>query len=267
MKVAIVGCGNMGTAYARSLKGIENEKVAVSLYDNDSSKLEILEQEGLGKAYPEVGVEFGAHDVVIMAVKPQSFSGLAKELKKHMNAAQLLISIMAGVKITIIQEALGVQKVVRAMPNTPCQLGLGATGYYFKGISDNEERWVNMLLGSTGVAVAVQNEDLVDAVTALSGSGPAYFYLFLYSLVEAGLQMGLPRETSELLALNTMKGAHALMGNSPDFETLIAAVKSKGGTTEAALNVMQEKELPAIVGAALSAAKSRALELSNMIEI
>lgn len=268
MKIAIIGCGNMGAACARAMRREKLiEQKDVLLIDNDLEKVAALEKDEVGNG---AGIaEASKVDVVMIAVKPQSFGGLSEVLKAFISSDQIIVSIMAGVSIDVIKGLLPTDKVVRAMPNTPCQIGKGATGYYVAfDINDAEQLFLTAMFDSTGVAVQVNSEDNVDAVTGVSGSGPAYFYYFLKHIIQAGEEMGLEPSMSKTLALQTMAGAQELMlTHEGEIDTLINAVKSKGGTTAAALDKMEEKQVGSSINEALKAAKNRAGELSKMLEI
>ena len=172
---------------------------------------------------------------------------------------------MAGVKIETISKALGCQKVVRAMPNLPAQIGVGMTVF----TSSNEVTRIELvtvqnLLNATGKAIYVEKEELIDAATAISGSGPAYVFYFMQSLIESANGMGFSKAESELLAYQTFRGAVELF-NKFDFscEEWISKVSSKGGTTEAAFDVLKNQETKQKFNAAVNAALSRAIELSQ----
>jgi len=269
MKIGIVGGGNMGLAYARSLV---NKNIIDSnnlfIYESYPEQVIFLRNLEIAHIRPELDDDLSTLDVLIVAVKPQSFLELASTLKDRLSADTLIISIMAGVKVDVIKDKLKVENVVRAMPNTPCQNGLGATGYLlFDGISEDAQSIVSKVLSSTGMSVQVSSEDEIDSVTALSGSGPAYVFAFAEALQHAGEEMGLGADVSKKLAVQTLKGAVNLMETSgKSFDELITAVKSKGGTTEAALNKFADLSFETTVEQSLNAAKVRASELSNLIQ-
>lgn len=268
MKVGVVGGGNMGLAYARSLVNknvIEPEDLFI--YESFPERILFLKNLEMGRVLPELDDEIKNLDVLILAVKPQSFIELSESLRDYLSADTIVISIMAGVKTAVIRENLKAFKVVRAMPNTPCQNGLGATGYLlFDPITSEEKELVNLVLNSTGICVEVTDEDAIDSVTALSGSGPAYVFAFTKAMSESGISMGLDPEDAQKLAIQTIKGAVNLMETSgKTFQELIEAVKSKGGTTEAALNNFEKRELGNVVDESLKSAKNRAKELSDLI--
>jgi pyrroline-5-carboxylate reductase len=268
MRVGIIGGGNMGLAYARSLvrKNLV-ETNALYLYESFPERVLFLKDLKIGVLKPQLDAEIGKMDIIILAVKPQSFSDMAAELMPLLNEKTVLISIMAGVRRSIITEKLNNNKIVRVMPNTPCQNGVGATGFHlYDGITEETKTIVHKILASTGLCEEVKDEDDIDSVTALSGSGPAYIYIFAQAMTEAGKKMGLTEKSSKKLTLQTIKGALNLMETSDkNFEELIAAVKSKGGTTEAALLNFEQNKFSDIVNESLQKAKVRAKELSDLI--
>lgn len=269
MKVAIVGCGNMGTAYAKSMlqAGLLTAKDLL-LYKNNPEKAALLAKEDIGQVLLEVGEELSTADVVIIGVKPQMFKEVAQKINAFVTDKQVIVSIMAGVKIENIAKALKQNAVVRAMPNTPCQIGLGVTGYFSSShVSETQLEQIDAILKSNGKAVEVEKEDLIDAVTAMSGSGPAYYFYIIRSMVEAGKALGLEEEQASLLAKETMNGAYHLMNHSNlSYDELIAAVRSKGGTTDAALKSFDANALGDKIGEALKAANDQANYLSSLTE-
>lgn len=269
MRVGIIGGGNMGLAYARSLvlKNIVEVK-DLYIYESFPERVMFLKGMKIGVLKPDLDADISNLDVLILAVKPQSFSELSLDLVQYIKEKTVIVSIMAGVRREIIFNKLNNNKIVRVMPNTPCQNGLGATGYHlYDGIEDETALMVKKMLSSTGLCEEVENEEDIDAVTALSGSGPAYVYLFAKALKEAGEQLGIPSDAANKLTLQTIKGALNLMETSnKSFDELISDVKSKGGTTEAALNSFEDNNFRQIVLDSLSKAKNRAKELSDLID-
>lgn len=258
----------MGLAYARALlrkNKIEPEDLYI--FESFPEQVMYLKSLEIANIKPELDTDVSKMDFVILAVKPQSFKELSETLKPLLNPKTVLISIMAGVTTELIGKLLDSTKIVRAMPNTPCQNGLGATGYIlFEGIDEKETKSVKTILASTGISVEVASEDLIDAVTALSGSGPAYVYVFAKAMKQAGLFMGIEEENATKLLLQTIKGALSLMETSgKSFDELISNVKSKGGTTEAALNHLELQGFEGLMVDAMSRAKERAKELSQSI--
>ena len=173
---------------------------------------------------------------------------------------------MAGIPIKVLEENLGHKSIVRAMPNTPAQLGMGITGFTAgKGTKIQAILKADNLLNATGKTIFLEDENLLDAVTALSGSGPAYFYYIVDAMIQAGVKMGLEEPVAALLVKQTMNGSFHLMNNADkSLQELIAAVTSKGGTTEAALKKFAEKGLSETIKEGLFSAEARAKELSKM---
>lgn len=204
-------------------------------------------------------------DLIIIAVKPQDFQKTAESFQFSLNENQMILSIMAGIKIEKIQESLNHKFVVRAMPNSPTLLGMGITGYTSaEGISFNQLMNIERLLNSTGRSVYLENEDLLDGVTALSGSGPAYFYYIVEAMIKAGTEMGIDENLSKLFVKQTMLGAYHLINNSDkNLEDLIKDVASKGGTTEAALKTFEENNFKEILQQGILNAEKRAKELNG----
>jgi len=204
-------------------------------------------------------------DVIVLAVKPQHIKEVLADLKGQLKAGQFILSIAAGVKISTITKGVGHHKVVRAMPNTPAQIGLGISGWTAtKEVTAAQKKLARTILGAMGKEIYFSNEKYLDMVTAVSGSGPAYVYLFAESLIDGAVGLGLKRKDAETLVLQTILGAANLMDKSSKAPAeLRREVTSKGGTTERALAAFEENKLPDIVAKALQAAHKRAIELGN----
>ncbi|MCO6463663.1 MAG: pyrroline-5-carboxylate reductase [Saprospiraceae bacterium] len=266
MKIAIVGCGTMGLAFARSfLKYNLVEKKNLLLVEKSQSRCEMLSENKEGVVVNIVSSQIADYDLVILAVKPQDFPEMANELSKVLSKDQIILSIMAGIPIVRIQDALQHLSVVRAMPNTPAMLGMGITGFTAaEGIGIGKLFKIENLLNATGRSVYFENESMLDAVTALSGSGPAYFYFIVKNMVEAGKRMGFDESTALQFVKQTMLGAYHLINNAEmNLDDLIKAVASKGGTTEAALKKFEEKGLSDALISGILDAEKRAKELSQ----
>lgn len=266
MKLAIVGCGNMGMAFARSFIQYDLVKREnLLLVEKNEERSRILSKEKEGVVVNTINEDISTADLVILAVKPQDFPALANEMKGKLAENQVVLSIMAGIKISKIQQLLNHKFIVRAMPNTPAMLGMGITGFTSsEGISIAKLFKVENLINATGRSIYIEDEEMLDAVTALSGSGPAYFYYFVKQMVETGIQMGFDEGTSLLLVKQTMLGAYHLINNAEqDLDSLIKAVASKGGTTEAALSVFNGLHLDEAIKKGILAAEKRGKELSE----
>lgn len=204
-------------------------------------------------------------DVVFIAVKPYHCDALFAEMKPLVNDGQIIVSIMAGVTINKIQENLGIRKVIRAMPNLPAQVGKGVTSYTeSKEVSRVELLMIRNLLDTTGESIRVKNENFIDASTGISGSGPAYVFYFMQAMLEAALKMGFSKNDSKILVSQTFEGAVELFNQSdlsPD--SWMKRVASKGGTTRAALDSMEDNNVKELIKEAAYAAFDRAVELGK----
>lgn len=187
------------------------------------------------------------------------------EMREMMNDQQLVISIMAGVTIETLQEGLGIKKVVRAMPNLPAQVGKGMTSYMAAEEISRIELWmVEDLLNSTGKSVRVDSEKFIDASTGISGSGPAYVFYFMESMMEASKSMGFSYNDSKALVSQTFEGAIELFNkNSLSPNSWMKRVASKGGTTQAALDSLEGNDVGQLIHDAAFAAFHRAVEIGK----
>jgi pyrroline-5-carboxylate reductase len=265
IKIAIIGCGNMGITYAKSF--LQYNLVQTSdllLIEKNASQKERLNS--FGQVAEEIDEQIRQYDTIILAIKPQDAKSIYPELKKFLQPSQLIISIMAGIPLKVLEENLEHETLIRAMPNTPAQLGMGITGFTaHKKTKIQAILKADNLLNATGKTIFFENENDLDAVTALSGSGPAYFYYIVDAMIKAGVQMGLEPSVAALLVKQTMNGSFHLMNNSDrSLQELISAVKSKGGTTEAALNSFSANNLESTIQEGLFAAERRAKELSKL---
>ncbi len=270
-KVAVIGVGNMGYAYVQSVikKGIA-KKEDVLLFDVSEDRVESLKKEGFTNSFTEFNTTLSEATIVVLAVKPQYFADMSSKAGKFIHNSQVLVSIMAGVKARVIEKHLMNTAIVRAMPNTPCMLNEGVTGIYVSSGAKRSESLddVRKILLSTGQLVEVDQEEDIDTVTSISGSGPAYFYYYVQSMVKQGVEQGLSLEVAERLANYTMKGAFHMIEEKGDksIQDLIDSVTSKGGTTIAALDTMRENGVGEGIMKGVKAAQTRAGELSDMIE-
>jgi len=266
MKIAIIGGGNMGEAI---LKALLEQKMCLP---EDIAVGEVSEprRQYLQKRYG-VSATAGNRDavkgksLVVLAVKPQEFPGVLAGLKGSLQPDQVVLSIAAGVRIGTITGGLGHRKVVRSMPNTPAQIGLGISGWMATPeVTAEQKAWVRLLLSAMGKEIYFDDEKYLDMVTAVSGSGPAYVYLFSESLIDGAMDLGMSRQDAQALVLQTVLGAaHLMLQSEKTPAELRRDVTSKGGTTERALKVFEESDLAGIVARALAAACRRAQELGG----
>jgi pyrroline-5-carboxylate reductase len=266
MKVLVIGAGNMGLTYAQGMsKSKLLKKKNIMVLDNSETKLEELHNIDHFDAFKELKDCVPKADIVFIAVKPYHAEALFKTLKPLVNNQQILVSIMAGVSIKSIQNFTGLEKVVRAMPNLPAKIGKGLTSYVTsKEVSNIEMLTVESLLDTTGKSIQVTSEKLIDASTGISGSGPAYVFYFMQSMMEAALQMGFSKKDSTVLVSQTFLGAVELFNQSNlSPNSWMDKVASKGGTTRAALDSMQDNNVNELIKDAAFAAFTRAVELGK----
>lgn len=256
----------MGLIYAHSFlkyKIVTPENIL--LVEKNAERRDSLQALNIGKVVTTADASISDSDLVILSVKPQDFNELAPDIASHLKPETIVLSIMAGIELQSIQDALLHRHVVRAMPNSPVEIGMGMTVFTSSNTFTPEQILrVENLLATTGRTLYVEKEELMNAVTALSGSGPAYFYYFMQHLIQAGNDMGLDERTSSTLAKQTMLGAFHLINNAnKPLDELIKAVASKGGTTEAALSTFEQNGMGKTIIEALKNAEKRAEELSR----
>lgn len=266
MKILIVGCGNMGSTYVESFmrsKVVDPE----NLYVVETNANRIAELKG--RNYPNVYSHFGdfvaGSDLIMLCVKPQDFEKMAGELKPYLGD-QLVLSIMAGMSIEKIKGTLGGKgRIVRAMPNLPAQLGYGMTVFTVSNDVDKIHLFaIQNLINTTGKSLYVDNESMLDAATAVSGSGPAYVFYFIDVITEAAMKMGFNQREAELLVKQTFAGAvNLLESNNLTCKEWIARVASRGGTTEAALKSFAETKVGDDIAIGVNAALQRSIELGK----
>ena len=262
--IAFIGGGNMASAIIGGLlkRGTPAASLAVvEPFEEQRHKLHA--QFGVQThAAPTAALNSAA--LVVWAVKPQTFKDAALQTRFHTKAA-LHLSVAAGIRSDSIAHWLGTEHVVRAMPNTPALVGKGMTALFARpSVSRTGRDIVNQVIKTTGDHIWLDDESQLDAVTALSGSGPAYVFYFIEAMIEAGVVMGLSREQSHKLAIGTFVGASALAKASDEpIEILRARVTSKGGTTHAAITSMEQDNLKTQFVRAMMAARQRAKEMGD----
>ena len=261
--LAVLGCGNMGEAILRAL--LRDSAAAprgVFAFDPNDSRSKALDDLRDLQWSARAADAVARADVVLLAVKPQSMAALLREIAPAANG-RLVVSIAAGITTEFIESQLAGARVVRAMPNTPLLVGKGLVALCpgASATGDDPGRARSLFPGATLLDVG---EEQMDAVTAVSGSGPAYFYAFVEALAAAAQQQGFDAETAGRLAAGTFIGAAALLESAGTTAAeLRRRVTSPGGTTEAALKVFEDRQLDATVRAAVSAAVKRGQELAT----
>lgn len=265
LSVALIGCGKMGGALlAGWLKADTVSNVTIldpadlpGQFDEEELITHITDPSGLT----------GKYDVLMLATKPQIMDTICAEIKGHLHRDTLVLSIAAGKSIAYFENYFGNnQPIIRTMPNTPAAIGKGITvACPNASVSDTQKQSAEMLLKAGGLVDWLDNEELLNAVTALSGSGPAYIFYLIETLAKTGQSLGLPENIAEKLARQTVIGSAALAeedSESPPSK-LRENVTSPGGTTQAALQVLMDGRLEEIYKEALNAAKTRGEELSG----
>lgn len=266
MKVLVIGAGNMGLTYSEGMASSPLlNKHKLRIYDTDPKKIETLSKDSRFNVYDNLDDCLPKADVVFIAVKPYHSDGLFEQMKPLINNQQLFVSLMAGVTIETIKQKLETEKVIRTMPNLPAQVGKGVTSYTeSQEVSKIELIMVRNLLDTTGTSIHVDTEKFIDASTGISGSGPAYVFYFMQSMLEAALKMGFSDYDSKVLVSNTFEGAIELFNQSDlSPKSWINRVASKGGTTQAAIDSMEDNNVKQLIQDAAYAAFDRAVELGK----
>ncbi len=266
-ELTVLGAGNMGRALIGGLlrRGMRPEQLAVG-EPREAARDALARELGIA-AQPDNASAIGAARVVVVAVKPQDVAAVLQPLAQALQRTRpVVLSVAAGVRIRALRDWCGPGvPVVRAMPNRPALVGAGVTGLFAPADVDPESRRLaERAMQSVGEVIWVASEDALDAVTAVSGSGPAYFFLLAELLARAGTGLGLPPRDARRLAISTLHGAGLLAhGSDGDLERLRAEVTSKGGTTEAAVRTLEAAGFDELVARAVQAAARRSRELAE----
>ena len=266
MKVLVIGAGNMGLTYSEGMAASSLlNKRKLMIYDVSSQVTQSLKDTGTYDVYEDLEKAVSIADIIFLAVKPYHSDDLLEKMKPFLNSQQILVSLMAGVKIETLKEMSGIPKIVRTMPNLPAKVGKGITSFSeSKEVSRVELLMVRNLLDTTGESIHVDSESFIDKSTGISGSGPAYVFYFMQSMLEAALKMGFSENDSKKLVSNTFEGAVELFNQSDLTPTSwMNRVASKGGTTRAALDSMEDNNVKELIKDAAYAAFDRAVELGN----
>jgi pyrroline-5-carboxylate reductase len=262
--IVFIGGGNMAQALIGGLVKAGRPGASIIVIEpSEGTRRRLVGQFGVS-ARSAAGPSLTMAEIVVWAVKPQTFVAAAAPCAGHVGAA-LQVSVMAGVRSDAVVAATGSERVVRVMPNTPALIGQGVAGLFARpAVTDEDRADAVALLAPTGELIWVGEEAQLDAVTALSGSGPAYVFLLLEALLEVGRQMGLPAHAARRLAEQTVAGSAALAAASPDSPAeLRRIVTSPGGTTEAAMAVLETRGARDAFIAAVLAARAKAEALGK----
>jgi len=262
--VGFIGGGNMARSIIGGLVTDTTLNLAIQVYDPSSEMLDALKRDFAITIAESNQALTEQCDVVVLAVKPQAMKSVLTNIDAAKSKA-VFLSIAAGLTINSLVKWLAIDTaIIRAMPNTPALVQCGATGLFANALVSSEQRnYANIIINSTGIGLWVDSEDLLDTVTALSGSGPAYYFLVMEAMQAAAEKLGLDSETARQLTIQTALGAATLASQSQeDSSTLRKRVTSPGGTTEQAINTFMENDLAAIFSKAMQAAYDRSKELA-----
>ncbi|HBQ45313.1 MAG TPA: pyrroline-5-carboxylate reductase [Thiomicrospira sp.] len=270
-KIAFIGAGNMAISLIKGLlaSGYDVTKI-IATSPSESNRQQVMQS--VGVRCIESNIEaITQSDIVVLAIKPQVLASVCSNIEdtviKH---KPLVISVAAGIRSTDINRWLGGNcAVVRCMPNTPSMIQTGATGLFANSLVSTEQKSdAENILRAVGLTVWVDSDEDIDSVTALSGSGPAYYFLFMESMQQAAENMGLDKKTAKLLTIQTAFGAAKMALESADScEDLRKKVTSPNGTTEQAIKSFEANQLPEVVSQAMLAAKNRAISLADELSI
>jgi pyrroline-5-carboxylate reductase len=265
--ITFIGCGNMARSLIGGLVADGWPRSGIRVADPNRKQREAIAEHFGVAAFDQNDQAVAGADVVLLAVKPNVVNEVIEGLSKTLGRARpLLLSIAAGIRVCDLQRWLGSDlPIVRTMPNTPALVRSGATGLFANTHTSGEQRdLAESIMRAVGVTVWVKDEVLLDAVTAVSGSGPAYFFMLMEALEAAGSEMGLSAESARLLAVQTAFGAAKLaLESNEDPATLRRRVTSPGGTTEQAVRVLEAGQLADLVSRAARAAQNRSKELAK----
>jgi pyrroline-5-carboxylate reductase len=262
--ISFIGAGNMARAIAQGLINNGTPAQQIVMAGPRAEHLQVLANEMGVNTSTDNRIAAQQADILVLSVKPQVMRPVCEALVGAVKPGALVISVAAGIRLNSLKRWLGHSLLARAMPNTPAQIGLGATGVYAEGLTPAQHGAVEQLLGATGLVQWVPEEPLLDSVTALSGSGPAYFFQFMEAMIEAAVEQGLSPECAQALCIQTALGAASLA-----LQTQVAPaelrrrVTSPKGTTEQALLQFEAGGLNALVRNAMLACQARAISLAD----
>ncbi len=266
MKIAFIGGGTMGEAMLSAIldKGLSTPQ-SISVSDINEARRQHLKQKYGVVVMSDNRLATDRGEVVVLAIKPQNLAEVMAELNGQLKPTQLVLSIIAGVRISTLSHGLNHSHIVRAMPNTPAQIGEGISVWTATAkVTEQQRGWANSILGAIGKEIYVDDEKYIDMATAVSGSGPAYFFLFVEALVEAAEHIGLPDDIALELVLQTMLGSgHLIQRSGKQPAELRKMVTSPGGTTAEALLELEKGEFTNLLRQAVSAAHNKAKSLGG----
>jgi pyrroline-5-carboxylate reductase len=266
-RIAFIGAGNMAASLIGGLraKGLDAAQIRAS-DPGEETRARVSAKHGIEVFADNAQAVEGA-DVIVLAVKPQAMKAVCEALRPNLKPGQLVVSIAAGITCASMNNWLGAQPIVRCMPNTPALLRQGVSGLFATAeVTAEQRQQAQELLSAVGIALWLNEEQQLDAVTAVSGSGPAYFFLLIEAMTAAGVKLGLPADIAAQLTLQTALGAaHMAVSSDVDAAELRRRVTSPAGTTEAAIKSFQANGFEALVEQALGAAAHRSAEMAEQL--
>lgn len=265
-KIAVIGVGMMGAAI---LNGILSrgfcDGAAVTVFDIDPAKTKKFADLYAVQIADSAPSAAANADVVLLAVKPQFMDALMTEIAVFIRKDALVISIAAGVRLAHLSETLGAANLVRVMPNTPAQIGKGVSGWIAAGaVSEKDKAYVRALLEQIGAAVEVQTEDQLDQIGAVSGSGPAFLYLFMEAMIDASVHLGMPRAAATDLVIQTVIGSAEYLKSRGEHPAVLRnEVTSPGGTTAEGLYFMEKENIRTAVARCIWGSYTRTQQINR----
>ncbi|MDZ5433050.1 pyrroline-5-carboxylate reductase [Pseudomonas fluorescens] len=266
-RIAFIGAGNMAASLIGGLraKGLDAAQIRAS-DPGEETRTRVSAEHGI-EVFADNAQAIEGADVVVLAVKPQAMKAVCEAIRPSLKPGQLVVSIAAGITCASMNNWLGAQPIVRCMPNTPALLRQGVSGLFATAeVSVEQRQQAQDLLSAVGIALWLNEEQQLDAVTAVSGSGPAYFFLLIEAMTAAGVKLGLPADIAARLTVQTALGAaHMAVASDVDAAELRRRVTSPAGTTEAAIKSFQADGFEALVEKALGAAAHRSAEMAEQL--
>jgi pyrroline-5-carboxylate reductase len=266
-RIAFIGAGNMAASLIGGLraKGLDAAQIRAS-DPGEQTRARVSAEHGI-EVFADNADAIQGVDVIVLAVKPQAMKAVCEAIRPSLAPNQLVVSIAAGITCASMNNWLGAQPIVRCMPNTPALLRQGVSGLYATSeVSAEQRQQAEELLSAVGIALWLNEEQQLDAVTAVSGSGPAYFFLLIEAMTAAGVKLGLPADIAAQLTVQTALGAaHMAVASDVDAAELRRRVTSPAGTTEAAIKSFQAGGFEALVEKALGAAAHRSAEMAEQL--
>ncbi|MGF6328211.1 pyrroline-5-carboxylate reductase [Pseudomonas sp. BS3782 TE3695] len=266
-RIAFIGAGNMAASLIGGLraKGLDAAQIRAS-DPGEQTRARVSAEHGI-EVFADNAEAIQGVDVIVLAVKPQAMKAVCEAIRPSLAPNQLVVSIAAGITCASMHNWLGAQPIVRCMPNTPALLRQGVSGLFATGeVSAEQRQQAEELLSAVGIALWLDEEQQLDAVTAVSGSGPAYFFLLIEAMTAAGVKLGLPADIAAQLTVQTALGAAQMaVASDVDAAELRRRVTSPAGTTEAAIKSFQAGGFEALVEKALGAAAHRSAEMAEQL--